>query len=126
VEDFHGYQRVFHSGGVLGMAAQVMLIPELGLGVVVLENQQSTEAINAVMFHVAKAYVGTGQQDWVSLLGAVVKERREQLAAARVEIIETLNEREKPPLPLAEYVGTYRDSWRGDAEITLQAGTLEL
>lgn len=126
LEDFHGYQRVFHSGGVLGMVAQVMMIPELGLGVVVLENQQSAEAINAVMLHVAKAYVGTGQQDWVAMLGAGAKEGREQQAAAHAEINETLNKREKPPLPLAEYVGTYRDNWRGDAEITLKSGALEL
>lgn len=126
LEDFHGHERVFHSGGVLGMASQVMLIPELRLGVVLLENQQSSEAINAVMLHIAKAYVGTGQQDWVAMLGAAADEERARVAAAGVEIEKTLKVHERPPLPLEAYAGTYRDAWRGDAEIGFKGGSLEL
>jgi len=126
LEDFHGYQRVFHSGGVLGMASQVMLIPELRLGVVVLENQQSSDAINAIMLHIAKAYVGTGQQDWVAMLGAAADQERARVAAASVDIKKTLSAHERPPLQLVAYVGTYRDTWRGDAEISLKGGALEL
>ncbi|HEX7114584.1 MAG TPA: serine hydrolase [Steroidobacter sp.] len=117
LEDFHGYKRVFHSGGLIGMVSHVTLLPELKLGIVVLANQQSSEAVNAITLHIAKAYIGTGQQDWVGLYKSVADEQRAQITAAEQEVSRAIEAAGSPPLPLSAYVGTYRDAWRGDATV---------
>jgi CubicO group peptidase (beta-lactamase class C family) len=126
LEDFHGHQRVFHSGGLLGMVAHVTLIPEIGLGVVVLANQQAGEAVNAITLHVAKAYLGIGQQDWVAMFKANAAEERARIVAAEAQTRDTLAKAGRPPLPASAYVGTYRDAWRGDATIRKEGDALVL
>ncbi len=65
LDDFHGYKRVSHTGGLLGMVSYVNLVPELDLGVIVLTNQQSGAAMTAISQHVLTSYMGTGERDWV-------------------------------------------------------------
>ncbi|RYD28225.1 MAG: class A beta-lactamase-related serine hydrolase, partial [Verrucomicrobiaceae bacterium] len=48
VRDYRGCRLVTHTGGLPGYASRVMLIPERGLGMAVLTNQESGEAFNAV------------------------------------------------------------------------------
>src|SRR5690606_8739694 len=86
-------------------------------GIVVLANQQSSEAVNAITLHIAKAYIGTGQQDWVGLYKSVADEQRAQITAAEQEVSRAIEAAGSPPLPLSAYVGTYRDAWRGDATV---------
>lgn len=139
MEDFRGFRRVSHSGGVLGMVTHVSMLPELGLGVIVLTNQQSAEALNAINLHILDAYARDAQHrrvarlaeqaptDWVALL----KERADQQEVRNRELealasAQVSKSAGAPPLPLAEYVGLYRDPWRGDATIRQEGKRLIL
>lgn len=126
VEDFQGYKRVFHSGGVLGEVSHVTLLPELELGIVVLTNQQASEVTNAITFQIAKAYIGAGQQDWISLFKAAADEERAEAAAADKLVADSLRKAGRPPLPMAAYTGTYHDPWRGTATVRQQGDRLIL
>lgn len=126
LEDFHGYKRVFHSGGVLGMSSHVTLLPELNVGIVVLSNQQSADANNAITLHIATAYAGARQQDWVSLFKAADDAGRGQVEVAQSELRRTLAAAGPPPLPASAYVGWYHDPWRGDAVIKQDGAQLTL
>jgi CubicO group peptidase (beta-lactamase class C family) len=137
VEDFNGYKRVSHSGGVLGMVTHVSLLPELNLGVIVLTNQQSGEALSAITMQLLQAYALAGErarsqqkpkeQDWVALL----KQRAEKQEVQFRELEARAGGADAksagaPPLPLSAYVGTYRDAWRGDATIRQEGDRLIL
>jgi len=127
LEDFHGYKRISHTGGLLGMVSYVNLIPELSLGVVVLTNQQSGVAMTAISQHVLTAYVGAEERDWVGYYREQANEREARYAAIEAKAAKDVARGDsKPSLPLSSYAGTYRDHWRGDVWIRERDGHLSL
>ena len=56
LNDFDGYKRVGHTGGLPGMVTMISMLPELNLGVIVLTNQQSGSAYGAIRQQILKAY----------------------------------------------------------------------
>jgi len=124
LEDFDGYKRVSHNGGLPGMVTHVGMIPELNLGVIVLTNQQEGAALETIAVSILESYAGSASHDWVAL----AKEAR----ARRDERIKASDAKRAPPASdwrpsdLNAYVGTYNDPWRGDATITRAGDTLRL
>lgn len=126
LNDIHGYKMVHHSGGILGMVSKVVLIPEEELGVVVLTNQQSGSAFNAIFREVLQQYLDIPKTDWLAFYqqreakyAARLKEQSENQAAAR-------DVDSKPSLPLASYANVYKDDWYGDIEISLRDSQLHM
>lgn len=126
VEDFDGYLRVSHNGGLPGMVTHVSLIPELNLGVVVLTNQQEGAAMTAIALQILEAYTGAPKRDWVGFAQTAVSARLAAIKAADAE-------RAPPPATisldaaaLARYAGTWVDAWRGEATIEQTADGLTL
>ena len=127
LEDFNGYKRVFHSGGLGGMVTYQSLVPELNLGVIVLTNAEEGEAYMTIGLAITDAYTGGPRRDWVKLVqGLKADETREQaesdakrkpVPAAGVDLAK---------LDLASFVGTFNDPWRGEATITQGNGGLTL
>jgi CubicO group peptidase (beta-lactamase class C family) len=127
LSDYRGQRLVWHTGGWPGMVSRVTLVPGLHLGVVVLTNQESGAAFNAVTWRVLDAYLNPDRKtDWVAVYDKAVQqgEARADDSYARHEAA-----REKhsmPSLPLARYAGTYRDPWYGDVIISEKHGKLRL
>lgn len=126
LNDIHGYKMVHHSGGILGMVSKVVLVPEEKLGIVVLTNQQSGSAFNAIYRGVLQQYLDIPKTDWLAFYkqreakyAAHLKEQSEKQSAAR-------DTASKPSLPIASYANVYRDDWYGDIEITLKDGQLHM
>jgi CubicO group peptidase (beta-lactamase class C family) len=129
-QDFDGYKRVSHDGGLPGMVTHVSLIPELNLGVVVLTNQQEVDALDAVALQILQSYTGAPHRDWVALSAAARAKREEQ--------IHSLDAKRRPatangsaagtwqPPDLNDYVGKFTDPWRGAASVTREADSLQL
>jgi len=118
LDDFNGYKRVSHNGGLPGMVTHVSMLPELGVGVIVLTNQQEGSALTAIAAQILEAYAGAPRHDWVALTVAARAERMQALhaqdpakeppqAAARVS-----------PQDLDACVGRFADPWRGPADVT--------
>ncbi len=127
LDDFDGYKRVSHNGGLPGMVTHLSLIPELRLGVVVLTNQQEGLALASIAMPILESYAGVRPHDWVTATQEA-KHRRLQLQheadAARAPAA-----RAGTPaagMDLEAYVGTYTDPWRGDATITHKGEGLRL
>jgi CubicO group peptidase (beta-lactamase class C family) len=127
LSDYHGEKLVWHTGGWPGMVSRLTLVPGLKLGVVVLTNQESGAAFNAVTYRVLDAYLHPGDKtDWVAAYEQAVKhsqgkadESWQQHEAARAK-------NSKPSLPLADYAGSYRDPWYGEVIIAEEHGKLRL
>jgi hypothetical protein len=117
---------VAHTGGVLGTVTWVSMIPELKLGVLVLTNQQSGAAMESVGNQILDAYLHAPRRDWVGIAAAQERERDGTAKAAEDAAAKVAAAAGPPSLPLAEYAGTYRDPWRGDAAVRLDDGHLVL
>ena len=115
--DVHGFKEVSHTGSYTGFRAQVTLIPELDLGVVVLLNASASDARAAITHGIVKPYMGIDDVDWVAYfagdddppVGPAVEPQDE------VEEIDFRNG--EVVGPLERYAGTYRDPWFGDVAI---------
>ena len=127
LSDYHGQKLVWHTGGWPGMVSRVTLVPELKLGVVVLTNQESGAAFNAITYRVLDAYLNPGTKtDWVAVYDKAVKHSHSDADESWSKHEAARNANSKPSLPLTSYAGTYRDAWYGDIVITHDNGKLRL
>jgi len=123
--DVHGYKKVSHTGAVAGFRSQIVLIPELELGVVVLTNGSSAGARRAVVNTIVSSFMPVEPVDWVQLELDKTRKRKqkEKIAAAAT----TLGKEASqvccaPDLPLL--TGRYRSPWFGDVTIRLEGKQL--
>lgn len=122
--DVEGYKEVSHTGSYDGFRAQVVLVPEIDLGVVVLLNASASGARAAIARGIVKSYVGNngGEAGWAEYL------RRGEERATATELKEEPREIEfrngSVSASLDSYEGVYRDPWFGDVSIERVDGIL--
>ena len=124
--DYRGRKLVWHTGGWPGMVSRVTMLPDQGIGVIVLTNAESGAAFNAVTLRALDAMLGLPDYDWTD---AYAKARAKQEAKADESWQKHQAARDaksKPSLPLSAYAQTYRDPWYGDVVISQQGGKLRI
>ena len=132
LSDYRNQRLVWHTGGWPGMVSRITLVPELHLGVVVLTNQESGAAFNAVTYRVLDAYLKSSQPagaaltDWVAVYDKAVKQAESKSDTSFATHEKDRDKNSKPSLALAKYAGTYRDPWYGDVIISNEGGKLRL
>ena len=132
LSDYRNQRLVWHTGGWPGMVSRITLVPELHLGVVVLTNQESGAAFNAVTYRVLDAYLKSSQPagaaltDWVAVYDKAVKQAESKSDTSFGTHEKDRDKNSKPSLALAKYAGTYRDPWYGDVIISNEGGKLRL
>jgi CubicO group peptidase (beta-lactamase class C family) len=127
LSDVKGYKQVAHTGGLAGIVTQVLLIPELKLGIIVLTNQQVSLAFTAISNTIKDSYLGIPKSDWIMLYNKRYLAGQEDAKKITDNIwkdIETQqrNNTVKPDLQL--FAGTYTDQWFGDVTIAEKNGKL--
>ncbi|CCQ11447.1 Beta-lactamase [Pseudoalteromonas luteoviolacea B = ATCC 29581] len=114
IEDYFGYKKLGHGGGILGMVSQVAMLPEKGVGVVVLSNQQAYPGLSAIISEVFEDVLGLEDKDWVSEMAKTYHEGKKkayaQLGPAKIAS-------PQPSLALQHYTGTLHSAWYGDVVI---------
>ncbi|MGB3460385.1 MAG: serine hydrolase [Rhodanobacter lindaniclasticus] len=124
---YQGRKLVWHTGGWPGFVSRVTMVPSLKLGVVVLTNQQSGAAFNAVTYRVLDAYLDPSRKtDWVAVYEKAVQHAQAKADDSVAKHEQARDKRSKPSLPLADYVGTYRDPWYGDVTVSQEHGKLRM
>lgn len=126
LEDYQGHLRVSHNGGLPGVVTHVSMLPELGVGVIVLTNQMEVAALSAIALPILDAYAGAPKRDWL----AVVQEQQR----ARLAALTAASERRAPPrakqavdpATFGAFVGRYVDAWRGEATVLREGEGLVL
>ncbi|WP_166108798.1 serine hydrolase [Pseudoalteromonas sp. Z9A5] len=114
IEDYHGFKKLGHGGGILGMVSQVTLLPEKKLGIVILSNQQAFGALSAVTHEVLEDALELEDKDWVEdLAKSHFEGKQHAYAHAKPEAPADY----QPQLPNINYTGTLRDDWYGDVII---------
>lgn len=125
LNDYLGRKVVSHGGGYDGMYSQVALVPEEGLGVVVLTNGM-TDIAPALVYRVLDAYLGGEPRDWAGEALPRWKESRVAFEARQEAFEQSRVAGTKPSLPLEGYEGTYGGDLYGDATVTQEGGSLVL
>ena len=122
--DVNGFIRVHHTGSLSGMYSSVSFFPELDLGIVVLTNQQSSNARNALMYSIMKSYLpltaAQHNKDW---LAEMLKYEKKPLTANPIVNYTAKEEHQqlltKTNVELYDYIGVFKDNWLGDFKISL-------
>jgi CubicO group peptidase (beta-lactamase class C family) len=124
LRDYRGRKMVTHTGGLPGYVSRVAMIPDEKLGVVVLTNQESGAAFEAITYRILDHYLGAPTYDWATAYRTVVARGESMTAAAEQRAVAARDSASRPSLPLAAYAGTYTDAWYGDMVIALEDGNL--
>ena len=132
LSDYRGRKLVWHTGGWPGMVSRVTLMPEHGLGVVVLTNAELGGAFNAITLRVLDTYLdaehdrAAPKTDWNAAYGAALAKSREKADESWAKHQASRAKNSRPSLPLAGYAGTYRDAWYGDVSIVREDDALRM
>lgn len=125
--DINGKLQVSHTGGLDGIVTQVILFPEIQLGIIVLTNQQSGAAFTAISNTIKDSYLGISNPDHVAALSADRKMKEENADSITAEVWTDVAKNAKDKKnnsDFVKYAGTYRDNWFGDVEITVKKGRM--
>jgi CubicO group peptidase (beta-lactamase class C family) len=126
VRDYRGHKILMHTGGLPGFVSRVAMIPDVGVGVAVLTNQESGGAFDSIAYRVIDHYLGASGFDWIAAYKTVEDRGVANAAAAEARAATARDAASKPSLPLAQYAGTYRDQWYGDITIAVENGALTM
>ncbi|NTE03517.1 serine hydrolase [Agrobacterium tumefaciens] len=121
LSNVNGKFQATHTGGLSGIVTQVTILPELKLGIIVLTNQQSGAAFNAITNSIKDGYLGIKGRDRIKLSNdsrlANEKEANEIVTKVWADIAAT--QKNTSAMPDAKsYYGTYHDAWFGDVTVS--------
>jgi CubicO group peptidase (beta-lactamase class C family) len=120
IADVKGYKQLSHTGGLEGIVTQVTLIPELNLGIVVLTNQQSGSAFNAITNTIKNSYLNIPAIDYVDLLSKREQQSSTDADKVTTEVWETV--KYSKTAVNSSVLGTYKDNWFGKITISVKNG----
>ncbi len=125
LSDVKGYKQVTHTGGLAGIVTQVVMFPELKLGILVFTNQQSGAAFNAISRTIQDSYLGISGYNWVKIMKERVDKGEAEAKKINDDIIASTKaqvSKSNAAFNIEQYAGTYRDNWFGDIEISNKNG----
>ena len=124
IVDIRGYRQIIHTGQDVGMVSEISLIPELGLGIIVLTNNESN-AIDAISGQITDAYLGIRGTDRTR--DALTRLQNGEKMGAENKAKAWAMVRQTEAATLADIradTGTYRSVWFGEAVVTLRGNHL--
>jgi len=124
LHDYKGRKVVEHGGAIDGMRAQVAMIPEEKLGLVILTNMGGTTLPLPLMYRIFDAYLGAPPRDWSADMLKTVKAFEEQGKAAQKKQEAERVKDTRASLALGEYAGTYKNDLYGDVKVMHENGKL--
>jgi CubicO group peptidase (beta-lactamase class C family) len=122
---YEGLRTSSHGGATDGMNTNLVLVPELNLGVVVTTNTFNT-FMNALANRIIDRYLGVEDRDWHETYHQAYLRQKERAQAVRDSIHAAREQATSPSLPLRAYAGAYLDSLYADARVELRGDGLVL
>ncbi|MBC7522945.1 MAG: serine hydrolase [Flavobacterium sp.] len=122
--DINGHLQVSHTGGLDGIVTQNILFPDMQLGIIVLTNQQSGAAFNAISNTIKDSYLGLKNPDHVIALSSDRKQKEENADKITDEVWQTVskNMKDKTSFDFNKIIGNYSDNWFGAITISENKG----
>ena len=126
LKDYHGVKLIHHSGGILGMVSKVVVVPEENLAMVILTNQQSGYAFNAIYLQILNEYLELPAKNWVAYFSDKQQARKAKEAARLAKAVEAVDTNSTHSLPLKSYARVFADNWYGDIQISYKNNQLNM
>lgn len=125
VVDYKGRKIVWHTGGLMGFRALVVLVPELDTGFSVMINSEDSGLIMGLMYELLDHYIDPAApaKDWPAAWAELRAAKSQDVLKT---LVRTAPEKGKPPLNLADYAGDYADPWYGPISIKLSGRKLAI
>ncbi len=125
LSDKNGQMVAQHGGGLPGMVSQVVVVPDLGFGVVVLTNSDNGAFVAAgVSRTIMDSYLGLDDNAWTDKFMAFMAQRASAGDAVSTKVWETVEKAKGTKIDPADYAGMYEDPWFGKVEISVKDGKL--
>ena len=124
--DFRGTRMAWHTGGWPGMVSRITMLPDKGIGVIVLTNAESGAAFNAVTMRALDAMLGEPATDWTAVYAKARAKQEGKADESWQKHLAARDANSKPSLPLPDYAATYRDPWYGDVVVSRENGKLRI
>src|SRR5690606_27598699 len=123
--DRQGKIVISHTGGLPGMLSKTILVPELNLGIVVLTNSlPGGYAYSSVPEMILDSYLGMEKRDWIKTFADRAIASGQESDSVTVKVWETVAQNKDRPVDPTPYIGTYRDKWFGEVDISIKDGKL--
>ncbi|WP_276131942.1 serine hydrolase [Polluticoccus soli] len=123
INDVKGYKQLSHTGGIDGMVTQITMLPELGLGIIVLTNQEEGSAFRAITNQIKDSYLGLNGTDHVAELAAKRRDALKKATGITDSIWRMVDAASKTTQPdFNQVAGTYEDPWFGEVTIKMKNG----
>ncbi len=126
LSDYKGRKLVEHGGAIDGMRAEVAMVPEEKLGIVILTNLNGSVVSMPLVYRIIDSYIGAPQKDWSGELLKTVKRMTEMGQAAQKKAEADRVQGTKPSLDITNYAGTYNSELYGDVKISNDNGKLKM
>ncbi len=126
LSDYKGRKLVEHGGSIDGMRAQVAMVPEEKLGIVILTNMNGSILPVPLMYRIIDAYLGVPQKDWAGDFLKRIKAATEQGKEAEKRAEASRVKDTRPTLAIENYAGTYSNDLYGNVIVTNSDGKLNL
>lgn len=112
MKDYYGKMMYYHSGGAAGMISEVSFLPEIGLGLAILTNNDNHGFLGPLETQIVDAYLG---RPYVNRSAQLLPGFRQEMKAQREEITtwEKRAASTKAPANLTAYAGTYENKLYG-------------
>ncbi|MEP2058401.1 MAG: serine hydrolase [Maribacter litoralis] len=126
LSDINGFFKVEHSGLIAGMSSEVILIPEIELGIVVLNNSEGADLMNGLMgFNLLDEYLKleTGI-NWLDLAKNLQQRRQQMRGSDSDEVWAKVESNKDIKIDKEDYLGIYEDPWFGKVEVEERNGHL--
>lgn len=116
LDEYRGFQRSQHGGATDGFNTNLVLIPELDLGIVVVTNTFSSYQV-AVANEIVDRIAGLEPRDWTQELLDRYNQSYERASAERDAIHAERQCNTKPTLSHEQLIGHYHDAQYGNVEV---------
>jgi CubicO group peptidase (beta-lactamase class C family) len=124
LEEYEGRKLVEHTGGVNGFVTSFTLVPEEGLGIVVLTNSDSNGFFEAMKWELLDASLALPFRNYSKVAYAEDKEQNERTIASLKLKRDTVAMKLPTAVPLSEFIGEYVHEVYGKMSITNENGQL--
>lgn len=126
VSDFNGYLKIEHTGLIPGMASQVILIPELELGIVLLNNSEKSGMLNGLIsYALLDSFLNLNTEiNWIEMASGMQQQRGNMVDTETEKVWQQINSNTNTKYDKEKYIGVYVDDWFGKVEVFNNNGEL--
>lgn len=122
VTAYRGHKLVWHNGGIDGFNAQLAMLPDDGLGLVVLTNIGGSPLPDLIEYNVFDQLLGLGTIDWTKRMREAREERKKTAADEKKKGDANRKQGTHPSHDLKAYLGVYENPAYGILKVESQGG----